>query len=207
MMRDRLLDIHVLARLTGPDADERMPVVRRRDGDGVHVLGFEQLSDIGKRRDLFAARPGLANVLGQHSRVHVAQRDQPQPFRGRRGLDVALAAAANADHRHADRVIGAALAAERRDACDARRRQRRSGHHGTAKKTATSQSGHGWFSCKTSVENVAMMLRRSLRLNAPPPLESINKPVPPRPRLWRESIRSPRREEGDWFQNDNGGRL
>ena len=47
VVRDRLLDVDVLARLAGPDDDQRMPVVRRGDGDGVDVLVFEQLADIG----------------------------------------------------------------------------------------------------------------------------------------------------------------
>src|SRR5262249_14950754 len=35
VVADRLLDINVLARLHGPDGGQRVPVIRRRDADGV----------------------------------------------------------------------------------------------------------------------------------------------------------------------------
>src|SRR5207253_10587248 len=41
----RLLDVDVLAGLAGPDRHEGVPVVGRRDGDGVKVLVVERLPD------------------------------------------------------------------------------------------------------------------------------------------------------------------
>ena len=48
IMGTRLLAVHVLARLAGPNADERVPVVGRGDGDGVDGFVFEQLADVGE---------------------------------------------------------------------------------------------------------------------------------------------------------------
>ena len=42
-VRHRFLDVHVLAGLAAPDRRERMPVVRRRDRDGVNLLVFHDL--------------------------------------------------------------------------------------------------------------------------------------------------------------------
>ena len=43
----RFFDIDVLAGLSGPDRHQRMPVVRRRDGDGVEVLVFQRFAHVG----------------------------------------------------------------------------------------------------------------------------------------------------------------
>ncbi len=40
--------IDILARLAGPDSDQRVPVVGRGDGDGVDGFVFEQLADVGE---------------------------------------------------------------------------------------------------------------------------------------------------------------
>src|SRR5262249_36468943 len=54
VVRDRLLDVDVLAGLAGPDRRQRVPVVRRRDDERVNVLLFEDLADVllGLRRPL-----------------------------------------------------------------------------------------------------------------------------------------------------------
>ena len=50
--REGLLTIHILARQAGLDARQRMPVVGRRDQNGVDGLVLEKLSVIGKHRGL-----------------------------------------------------------------------------------------------------------------------------------------------------------
>src|SRR5216117_2146084 len=57
----RLLDVNVLAGLARPDGHQRVPVVRRRDRDDVHVLVFEDLADILDRLRLLSA--GLLDLL------------------------------------------------------------------------------------------------------------------------------------------------
>jgi len=46
IVRDRLLDVDVLAVLTGPDGGQRVPVVWRGDYQGVDVFHFQQLADV-----------------------------------------------------------------------------------------------------------------------------------------------------------------
>src|SRR5262249_41151642 len=46
VVTDRLLDIHILARLNGPDRGQCMPVVRGRHRDRVDVPVVEQLADV-----------------------------------------------------------------------------------------------------------------------------------------------------------------
>ena len=47
VMRKRLFDVEVLAGLEGPDALDGVLVVRRGDRDGVNILVFEHLADVG----------------------------------------------------------------------------------------------------------------------------------------------------------------
>ena len=42
----RLLDVHVLARLAGPNRQQRVPMVRRGDRDGVEILVVEHLAEV-----------------------------------------------------------------------------------------------------------------------------------------------------------------
>src|SRR5262249_46351657 len=46
VVAQRLLDVDVLAGLAGPDGHQRMPVVRRGDGEGVQLLVVEGLPDV-----------------------------------------------------------------------------------------------------------------------------------------------------------------
>ena len=99
---ERLFAIHVFARLTGPDRDQRMPMIRRRDGNRVHLLVFEQLSDVLVFLDAF-------KVLGSAFKdveIHVAERDDPCALHFTELTDVRSAPAVDADHGHADEVIG-----------------------------------------------------------------------------------------------------
>ena len=67
--------IDVFAGLDGPDGCQRVPVIRRGDGDRIHVLALEQLADIGEslHRLIFVLeflRFGIQDGLSQsHSAV------------------------------------------------------------------------------------------------------------------------------------------
>ena len=56
VVADRLLDVHVLARLAGVDRRQGVPVVGRGDDHGVDVLGVEHLAVVAHGRRLVAPR-------------------------------------------------------------------------------------------------------------------------------------------------------
>ena len=68
IMREGLLDVEVLAGLEGPDTLDGVLVVRGGDGDGVDILVFEHLADVGIS---LGARNGL-HALGEDLRVWIA---------------------------------------------------------------------------------------------------------------------------------------
>jgi len=99
----RFLDVNILARLAGPHCCQRVPMVRRRDGNRVHILVVEHPAQIGAGLDAAAQFPGLGF---QHLAVHVANSHHPHAAEPVQGLDMAGALAAKANHRNADVVIG-----------------------------------------------------------------------------------------------------
>src|SRR5262249_15325604 len=54
IVRDRVLDVHVLASLHGPDGGESVPVIGGRDGDRVDAFVFEDAAHIGLDLRTFA---------------------------------------------------------------------------------------------------------------------------------------------------------
>jgi hypothetical protein len=70
-VRRGLLDVNILACLAGPDRGERVPVIGRGDGDGVHRLIVEHTAQVGLGLDLlFAAE--VFQSFGEQPLVHVA---------------------------------------------------------------------------------------------------------------------------------------
>ncbi len=68
----RLLDVNMLPRLHREQRGGRVPVVGRRDHQGVHVFVLEGLAKVAEpsgRFTLYAGDGGTA--LGQHDRIHV----------------------------------------------------------------------------------------------------------------------------------------
>ena len=59
----RLLAVHILARLHGRNGDRRVPVVRRRDGHGLHVRTRQQLPEV---------RVGIRRLKPQIPRIAIA---------------------------------------------------------------------------------------------------------------------------------------
>ena len=105
-MRDGLLDVDILARLHGPDAGQRMPVVRRGDADGVDVLRLQQLADVLVGLHLHALLFEFASLLLEQRLVHIAQRHDARVAQFAVALDVIGAAAAKPHDGHAHGIAG-----------------------------------------------------------------------------------------------------
>ena len=105
IVRDRLLNVHVLARLAAPDHDERVPVVRRRRHHAVHVLVVEHPPHILVRRHLnpLSIEPGHLPV--EHLAVAIAQGCNPHPFHAGEHRNVRFAATAESHDGHADILV------------------------------------------------------------------------------------------------------
>ena len=112
IMRAGLLDVHVLARLAGPDGLQRMVVIGGGDRNGVDRLVFEQLAEVGiGGRLLFAVGLQLLHALVQHGLVDVAQRGDFDVGQFGVAVQVIAAATAQADAGDADSIVSAAAGA------------------------------------------------------------------------------------------------
>ena len=107
VVRHRLFEIDILARLHGPYRGEGVPVIRRGDGHHVNILVLQQLSDVRVTLDRLAGVGALLRFAVQNGVVHVAQRHEADAGEFAKALDVILAASAKADHGHADIFVGA----------------------------------------------------------------------------------------------------
>jgi hypothetical protein len=79
VVRERLLDINVFARLTRPDGSQRVPVVGRGHDHRVHVLVVEQAADIGAGCDRAARLLHDLDAVVQNRLVRIAQRSDLCP--------------------------------------------------------------------------------------------------------------------------------
>ena len=138
-----LLDIDVLAGLGRPDGHQRVPVVRRGDGDGVQRLVFQRLADVGHA---FAGElafdlllQGLQFAL-QHLLVGIDQVGDFHVGLFQPAADVAAAAAVDAGHGDAQPVVGPEHAGCGRGAAD---QHAGAGSRRTLQELATSEVGHG----------------------------------------------------------------
>ena len=99
-----------MVRLTRPDARERMPVVRSRDGHGIDVLRREHLAEIRVGREV-RIRPDALVVdrLGplEDRGVDIAERRHAHAFDLLEAAEVVAAAAVEADDGDADVAVGA----------------------------------------------------------------------------------------------------
>ena len=107
VVRNRLLDVHILAGLDGPDRGQGVPVVGSGDGHRVHVLALEQLPDVRVGLDGPTPVGKLPGAAGQHVAVAIAQRGQAGALRLAQRANVAAALPMEADHSHPDIVVGA----------------------------------------------------------------------------------------------------
>src|SRR5687767_895812 len=106
VVRDRLLDVHVLAVLDCPDRAERVPVVRRRDGDRVDFAARQQLANVGVGLDVRAELRARLRLV-EHRRVGIADRNDAHALDLGEAREVVHASAVQADHGDADVVVGA----------------------------------------------------------------------------------------------------
>lgn len=133
IVRARLFHVNVLAGLTAPDGDQRMPVIGSGDGDGVDFLVLEKLAhiDVG-----FRARTAqffdVAETLVEDVFVDIAEGGELDAGDVREAADVILATATCAADGDADAIIRAEdFAAERE-----RRRANRDGFSRGLKKVS-----------------------------------------------------------------------
>jgi hypothetical protein len=109
-VHDRLLEIHVLARLHGEDGLRRVPRIVGGDDHRVYVLVLEQLAEVAVAARL--RRPGLGLVdallpdVAQGAHLDVARRGEARidlavvHASGREGLDVVARATNETSHEH-----------------------------------------------------------------------------------------------------------
>ena len=107
VVRNRLLDIDILARLNRPDATERMPVIRRGERDCINIFVLQKFSHvlIRLRSDvvfLFEISSGAI----QHSGVHIADGHDANAFPAE-AVEMVLTATVHADDSDADVAVRA----------------------------------------------------------------------------------------------------
>ena len=117
VVRARLLDVHVLARLARPDRLQRVPMVRRGERHGVDGLVFEQLSevDVGGRL-LQPFRLESRQLGGDVGLIDVAQSHDLDIGDLRPACHMAASPPAAAHDRHPDRLVRARQTTSRRAA-------------------------------------------------------------------------------------------
>jgi hypothetical protein len=103
--RGRFLDVHVLARLTGPNRCQGMSVVRQRDADAVDVLVVKYAAEVR-----FGFRIAAGNHFGPVSEkrlVAVAERGDSHAGRSLMVIDVVSALITDAEDGRANFIIRA----------------------------------------------------------------------------------------------------
>ena len=109
----RLLHVHVLAGLAGPDRHQRVPVIGRGDHDGVDVLALQELAHVGVGRDLLVALLETLHLRSEIGVVDVAQgHDADAGDLAEMRISFSAHAAdlhprADADHGQANVIVGA----------------------------------------------------------------------------------------------------
>ena len=112
-----LLDVHVLAGLEPPDRGERVPVVRRRDDDGVDVLVFEHAPHVLNESRLVVGdvlQPGVVDAFRREVGVDVAQGLDADVRQLREPALDGVPLSADADAGDDDAIVGAENAPLRR---------------------------------------------------------------------------------------------
>jgi hypothetical protein len=110
-MRARLLDIDVLARLASPDGGQRVPVIGRRDADGVDLLVVEHAAQVLlnlHRLAIFVEE--FQGPLVGHVAVRIAQDGHLGVGLALKAFDMVLAAAVYTQHSDADLIVRRGLA-------------------------------------------------------------------------------------------------
>ena len=107
VVRDRFLDVDVLARLAGPDRGQGVPVVRGGDGDGGDVLVLQHLADVlDDARRLLLALVDRFQRVGHVGVVDLADGDDVHVVEDGEAADEVTAAAADAHDGEVDAFVG-----------------------------------------------------------------------------------------------------
>ena len=147
VVADGLFDVHVLARLAGPNRNQRVPVVARGDGHDVEVRVVERRANVRHAGGLAIAAAGdqfLARLV--QPRIGVDQiRDSDVLVLEIVGelTDVRSAAPVDAGHADANRVVGPQHAARGLGSGDRKQAERRAGGGRFLDELAAGYSGHG----------------------------------------------------------------
>src|SRR5205823_3263728 len=107
VVRDRLLDVDVLARLAGPDGGQGVPVVGGGDGHGGDVLVLEDVADVLlEARRLLLPRGDALERLGDDVLVGVAEVGDFNIVEGGEAADKVAPASVNAHDGEDDALVG-----------------------------------------------------------------------------------------------------
>ncbi len=108
-VRERLLDVSVLPGLQRLDRHRLVPVIRRRDDDGVDVFAVQNLAVVANdRRPSIRPRPRPGRAPG----IRVGDRDDLHPGQAHRVLQQLLAARTRSDESHRDAIVWFRLVGE-----------------------------------------------------------------------------------------------
>src|SRR5581483_8243498 len=113
VVRARLLDVYVLACLTGPDRLQRMVVIWSRNRHRIDRLIFQQLAEIGVGGGLLVG--DFFNHRGavlQNRFINVANGDDLRVRGGGPALDVVFAASVHADNGNSNSIVGSGRRAQ-----------------------------------------------------------------------------------------------
>ena len=113
-MAARFFNVHVLARLTGPNRQQRVPMVRRGNRNRVEALVVERLAEVLHAAGRCAAVPfdGLGHH-GEQAAVGVGQIGDLDVLQAAKMFDVFLPPAVDARHGNANPIVGAEHAGPR----------------------------------------------------------------------------------------------
>jgi hypothetical protein len=139
----RLLDVHVLARLTGPDGQQRVPVVGSGDRNDVQVLVIQNRAEVLNAMGRVAAALLHRFATGcKQPGVGIDQICNLDVLHPAEGLDVRRAPAVDAGHGDANAIVGAQHLARRFCAADGKRSGGESAGRGPFQKITTILARH-----------------------------------------------------------------
>ena len=143
VVTDRLLDIHVLAGLTGPNRDQRMPVVAGGHTDHIEILVVQRHANVLNtlRLQLRAVQAQFAEPAKQAA-VGINQVRDLHVGHGQEFVDVAAPAPVDAGHAHAHRVVRTQNLARGTRAGHREQGKHGAGRGGHSQKVSTCQSAH-----------------------------------------------------------------
>jgi hypothetical protein len=131
----RLLDVHILAGLARPDGHERVPVVRRRDRNGIDVLVVERLANVLDLLRLVGPflLVDLREMLGVGPRVGIDEVHQLDVVHLQIGVGMGMAATVQPGDGDAHPIVGTDHTARRFGAADHEGGAERSGNRSLEK--------------------------------------------------------------------------